>query len=85
MINRMKNANRIGSHYHTTTVRQKKKIIREIQNTLRQQPAVHPLTVCKMIVDKNKENRANIYKYYSWWEKRNGYLNMKSSNLILTR
>ncbi len=55
-------------------MRQKKQKIRQINNTLRQQPQITPLQACKIIVQQKHEARHCTYKYKSWWDKRALYM-----------
>ena len=79
MIRRARNSTRKGMHYHTTTVRQKKQLIRQINNILQQNPHLTPLAPCKRIVRKNSEPRSYIYTYLGYYEKRKNYCNLQKA------
>ena len=59
-------------------MRQKKQVIRKIAKITTESHKT-PLKACKLIVQKNNESQAQIYTYFSWWNKRKDYLTLKNA------
>ena len=68
-------------HYHTTTVRQRKKVIKNIDAIIKKHNldrSKHALSVCKYIVYTNSENRQCAYKYNKWYLNKDQYLKLNN-------
>ena len=73
-------------HYHTTTARQRKKIIRQIDSILNANnlDPTNALTVCKYIVQSNSEDRQCAYKYFRWYSNKDQYLKLNNKRFNVT-